>query len=149
MEMKESRREFLMKAGTLGAGICCLGSSAILSSCGTARRAGTSAVAFTETQEGISIPVTEFAEKNAVIILTRKYEEPVYVARETDGTYRALRMVCPHKGCEVRAGKEKFICPCHGSEFSMNGAVLKGPSKDPLPPLEIRQEANLIMVRFQ
>ena len=40
---------------------------------------------------------------------------------------------CTHNGCLVKYDKTngKLICPCHDSEFSLDGKVLKGPaSKD-------------------
>ena len=59
----------------------------------------------------------------------------------------ALSLICPHLGCEVDAGEEIFECPCHGSRFSLDGEVLKGPADQPLRPLqlEISEEGHLIL----
>lgn len=149
MSMKnETRREFVLRARALTAGVCCLGASALWSACSATRESAASRITYTETPDGISIPASAFASENPVILQTKKYEEPVFIAREPDGSYRALRMYCTHKGCEVKAGKDKFVCPCHGSLFSLTGEVLKGPSKDPLPSLPVSVEADLVLVRF-
>jgi Rieske Fe-S protein len=42
--------------------------------------------------------------------------------------FQAFSVVCPHAGCvtDVVNAKE-FDCPCHGSRFDVNGAVINGP----------------------
>lgn len=47
-----------------------------------------------------------------------------------ENTFRAMSAICPHLGCTVNAvvGKTPYLCPCHGSHFDQNGAVVNGPS---------------------
>jgi cytochrome b6-f complex iron-sulfur subunit len=56
-------------------------------------------------------------------------EVRLFVVRKGD-TYRAVSAICPHLGCTVNAvpGNLSFVCPCHGSHFNSNGAVVSGPS---------------------
>lgn len=36
---------------------------------------------------------------------------------------------CPHLGCSInRHENDRLICPCHGSHFSLEGKVLRGPA---------------------
>jgi Rieske Fe-S protein len=58
------------------------------------------------------------------------------VARDAGGVY-AMSAVCTHAGCllgdaagSVAAG---LYCPCHGSAFDGNGAVIVGPARAALP----------------
>ncbi len=46
----------------------------------------------------------------------------------------AVRPKCTHKGCLVKwTGEERqFVCPCHGSKFSMIGLPTHGPADRPL-----------------
>jgi Rieske Fe-S protein len=46
----------------------------------------------------------------------------------------ALSLVCTHEGCLVswKPSEAQFRCPCHGSRYSADGAVLEGPARDPL-----------------
>lgn len=43
-------------------------------------------------------------------------------------------VVCTHLGCVVpwSAATNKFQCPCHGSQYSPEGAVVRGPAPLPL-----------------
>ena len=56
-------------------------------------------------------------------------EVRLFVVRKGN-TCRAMSGICPHLGCTVNsvAGKYPFLCPCHGSHFDQNGAVVSGPS---------------------
>jgi Rieske Fe-S protein len=53
------------------------------------------------------------------------------------GTLRAFAITCPHLGCSYAFddGKKHFVCPCHGSEFALDGSVLHGPATSPLSHL--------------
>ncbi len=40
---------------------------------------------------------------------------------------------CTHLGCVIKNIENgKFVCPCHGSEYSLSGKPLKGPAVKPL-----------------
>lgn len=47
-----------------------------------------------------------------------------------DGGFLALSNKCTHLGCAVPWDKEqqKFICPCHASQFDISGNVLSSPA---------------------
>jgi Rieske Fe-S protein len=53
------------------------------------------------------------------------------------GKLRAFAITCPHLGCSYAFddGKKHFVCPCHGSEFALDGSVLHGPATSPLSHL--------------
>jgi Rieske Fe-S protein len=53
------------------------------------------------------------------------------------GTLRAFAITCPHLGCSYAFddGKKHFVCPCHGSEFALDGRVIHGPAISPLSHL--------------
>ena len=59
-----------------------------------------------------------------------------YMTRD-QGRLRALAITCPHLGCSYAYddGKKHFVCPCHGSEFALDGNVLHGPATSPLSHL--------------
>src|SRR6266550_9468978 len=53
------------------------------------------------------------------------------------GKLRAFAITCPHLGCSYAFddGKKHFVCPCHGSEFALDGSVIHGPATAPLSHL--------------
>jgi cytochrome b6-f complex iron-sulfur subunit len=71
-----------------------------------------------------------------------------YLARLADGGFLALSRTCTHLGCTVPwvAQKEKFICPCHSSEFDISGEVISPPAPRALDIFEITIENNIVKV---
>jgi cytochrome b6-f complex iron-sulfur subunit len=53
----------------------------------------------------------------------------LWVSNTPDGV-AALYKVCTHLGCLYNWNNQenKFICPCHGSEFQANGTYIHGPA---------------------
>jgi Rieske Fe-S protein len=58
---------------------------------------------------------------------------PILVVRDGAGRFHALSMQCTHEGCPVRPPEEGIIsCPCHGSQYDLDGRVRRGPAQLPL-----------------
>jgi glycine/D-amino acid oxidase-like deaminating enzyme/nitrite reductase/ring-hydroxylating ferredoxin subunit len=62
--------------------------------------------------------------------------EAVAAYRTPEGDLRLYSAACTHFGCVVRwNGFERcWDCPCHGSQFSVDGEPLQGPAHRPLEP---------------
>ena len=62
--------------------------------------------------------------------------DPTYLIVKDDHTLDnfGLNAVCTHLGCTVPwdEAANKFICPCHGSQYDTTGAVVRGPAPLPL-----------------
>ena len=56
------------------------------------------------------------------------------VYRDAEGALTVLSPVCPHMKCIVQwNGQENtWDCPCHGSRFTCQGAVIEGPAQSGL-----------------
>lgn len=58
--------------------------------------------------------------------------DPTYLVVENDGTLATfgVNAVCTHLGCVVPWNKaeNKFMCPCHGSQYNPQGTVVRGPA---------------------
>lgn len=61
----------------------------------------------------------------------------------------AVNPTCTHAGCAVtwESDRQKFVCPCHDSEFSSSGEVLEGPATEPLASYEVKVEGDSILVK--
>ncbi|HEX6347349.1 FAD-dependent oxidoreductase [Umezawaea sp.] len=60
------------------------------------------------------------------------------VYRDRAGRLHGVSLRCTHLGCLVafNAAETTWDCPCHGSRFDVDGAVLEGPATQPLPRRE-------------
>jgi len=76
--------------------------------------------------------------------------EVIVVRNPETNAIVALNSVCPHKGCNVEWDEEdnNLECPCHDSEFALDGKVLEGPAKEDLAVYEVKQEEDSILVKI-
>lgn len=63
-------------------------------------------------------------------------EAGAWLLRDAGGLY-ALATRCPHLGCTVERQASGWRCPCHGSEFTPEGQVQRGPATDNLAYLKL------------
>lgn len=58
--------------------------------------------------------------------------DPTYLVVSDDGSLESygINSICTHLGCVVpwNASENKFICPCHGSQYNAAGKVVRGPA---------------------
>ena len=61
------------------------------------------------------------------------------VHRDDAGAVHAVSARCTHLGCIVHFNdaERAWECPCHGSRFAVDGAVLQGPANRPLEPRDL------------
>ncbi|WP_036537235.1 Rieske 2Fe-2S domain-containing protein, partial [Nocardia cyriacigeorgica] len=64
---------------------------------------------------------------------------PCAVYRDENGDVHAVSATCTHLGCLVafNDAERTWECPCHGSRFTIDGAVIQGPATRPLERKQI------------
>ncbi len=73
-------------------------------------------------------------------------DQKIVLVQATAGSFTALSATCTHKGCVVSAPKDgKIVCPCHQSEFGLDGSVQRGPATTPLPTVQITTTGDAIL----
>ena len=65
-----------------------------------------------------------------------KVNDELMLIRKSETEFLAVKTICTHKGCDVELEADKFVCPCHGSEYTLDGKVTQGPAKDNLKTFE-------------
>ena len=63
----------------------------------------------------------------------------IAVCRDVKGKIHANSAVCTHLGCHVHwnSTEQCWDCPCHGSQFAPDGAVLNAPAISPLGKFQL------------
>jgi Rieske Fe-S protein len=60
---------------------------------------------------------------------------------------RAFTSVCTHQGCDVnRFAEGRLHCPCHGSQYDVNGQVVVGPAPLPLREFPVSRAGDLVTI---
>lgn len=73
-------------------------------------------------------------------------DEFIVVSQHETKVYSAH---CRHLGCKIdKTEGDRLVCPCHGSEYDLNGKVLKGPAYKNLTELkaQISEDGKTITI---
>ncbi len=82
--------------------------------------------------------VTDLAPGEAAVLAQADGRVAVY--RDPEGAVHAVSPVCTHMGCTVtwNTAETTWDCPCHGSRFTCDGAVVQGPAVKDLERKEVQ-----------
>ncbi|MCB9734345.1 MAG: Rieske 2Fe-2S domain-containing protein [Deltaproteobacteria bacterium] len=100
----------------------------------------------------VTLPLAKFPQLEAadgfVNVVAKDGDVRLVVLRKPDGGLVALSMECTHMGCDVDWEKkdQQFVCPCHGSRFSADGAVTEGPADEPLKQYSVSEADGTVVV---
>ncbi|GAB4545185.1 MAG: Rieske 2Fe-2S domain-containing protein [Anaerolineales bacterium] len=72
-------------------------------------------------------------------------EIPALLIHSDEG-FTALSLTCTHLGCTVEAEENGFACPCHNSQFDLNGNVKRGPAAKPLQRLRVEATEDGVLI---
>src|SRR5207245_8886389 len=102
------------------------------------------------------LPVFEPAQRDLIMTVTYGYMEVaavkgIWALRQATNEVMVYSPICTHLGCGYRwdGGARKFKCPCHGSEFDLNGKVVGGPAPRPLDRLPVRIQKGHLLVQYK
>ncbi len=97
---------------------------------------------------GITIDLTDSAYAALNTVGGYAYKGDIIIIRSTETVYVALSKVCTHSQCTVtyNSSNNNLPCPCHGSLYTINGAVVNGPAPDPLKKYDVKKEGNILTI---
>jgi cytochrome b6-f complex iron-sulfur subunit len=74
--------------------------------------------------------VPKLKEIGGQITIKLMHEDVLFI-RDSEKIIRIFNAHCTHKGCIVKYSEKnnRIECPCHGSQYDLNGNVLKGPAQ--------------------
>jgi cytochrome b6-f complex iron-sulfur subunit len=70
-------------------------------------------------------------------------------AHGSGSVYYAMTTICTHQGCVINqydSGSKEFVCQCHGSTFSITGAVTNGPASSALRQYQTSISGNQLII---
>ena len=137
------RRDFVQRLPVLTSGIALGASSLSLASC-----AGAPYVVPRMGPGRLVVGLGELGPEGQAFVQGPGMERPVYVRRLGSGELVAVLASCTHQGCQPEPVGDRLACPCHGSEFAFDGAVLQGPAERPLTRYPVSIEGEDVIVRI-
>jgi len=97
---------------------------------------------------GITVDLNDAAYAALKTVGGFAYKGDIIIIRSTDTAYIALSKVCTHSQCTVtyNSSSKDIPCPCHGSKFNTEGAVLNGPAASPLKKYDVKLNGNILTI---
>jgi Rieske Fe-S protein len=92
-------------------------------------------------RDGFEVPLADVPAEGALVLPSRRC---AIVRRGREVT--AVDLTCTHLGCTVKGTPQGFACPCHGSRFGPDGAVVRGPASRPLARLAVVADGGTVRV---
>ena len=76
------------------------------------------------------------------------YKGDIIIIRSSETVYIALSKLCTHSDCTVtyNSSTQEIPCPCHGSKFTKDGAVVNGPATKPLKKYNVSVSGNILTI---
>lgn len=129
------RREFLVTASAIAGGL-------ILNLANVGETSAAPVLADTTVTLDEKSPLNTVGGSQVIEIGGNK----VIVARTGENSYSAVSAKCTHKGATLKYddAAKQFSCPSHSSKFGIDGAVAKGPAKDPLKTYKSKTASLII-----
>lgn len=91
-------------------------------------------------------PAQALAKTSDVPVGSALIVDGIVLTQPSPGVFTGLSTVCPHAGCAVsKVDGAQVSCPCHGSTFGLDGAVITGPAREPLAPAPITVRGDSIV----
>jgi cytochrome b6-f complex iron-sulfur subunit len=144
------RRDFLTNAGQISMFMC---TASLIAAC--SKSSGTpnntnnngggnnnnSGPLITANLNSELLSIGSFKTKGNVIVIR-------ITSDNTSSSFVALSLICTHMGCTVNYDEstESFKCPCHGSEYNVDGAVTQGPAPSALKSYTVTINNDVLTV---
>ena len=147
MEEKHASRRDLLQFGVAAAAVSACGGCAMFGS----RKAD----AVAEQAEG-GLRLSEeqsstlLQSEGSLLVQPEDAEGKILVVRGDDGSLHAVAATCTHAGCDVLYDPKlgHVRCPCHGSEFGLDGTNIKGPAKEPLKAYKVAARNGRVVIEM-
>lgn len=77
--------------------------------------------------------------------------QQVWIIKHGPDEVTVFSPICPHLGCRYawHPSLHEFVCPCHGSVFTITGKVVAGPAPRPLDTLPHEIKEDKLYVKWE
>lgn len=132
------RRQFVATASVLSMG------ALVTASCGDGIISGPEAIPPFPADPFTFDPrtVSALQQVGGRVVVSSGLASPILLERMSTAQYRALSLVCPHKGTIVDVRSSGFVCPNHGARFALDGEWTGGQETAGLAPVAVRNNAD-------
>ena len=143
--MQIERRKFLESACK----VCLLAGAGFLISDLAACSPSTKVLKLPITQDAVSLPILSFANEPMQIVRPEGWIYNIAVRQLSTDRYEAILMQCTHQQNQLLLNSNGFKCNLHGSQFNLEGQVVKGPAERSLKAFKTTINQSDLVVQLK
>jgi nitrite reductase/ring-hydroxylating ferredoxin subunit len=137
------RRTFLKQMEVLAGSAMC-GALPLLGGCAARARYLTPTVV----GDRLAVRVADAVAAGGLLVEDPRSDLPIFLRRTPGGDYTAVSTKCGHRGCQVEPAADRMACPCHGSEYTFEGAILQGPTQRALTRFRVTSDVEHVYIHI-
>jgi|WetSurMetagenome_2_1015567.scaffolds.fasta_scaffold70828_1 cytochrome b6-f complex iron-sulfur subunit len=159
--MKISRRDFFTRSILASASLIALPTilSTFLESCNNQSTNPANSTSDLQAIQGtlsngnivLNIDSSSPLAKTGSVVVVNYNSGSILVDHPSANTFNALTSICTHQGCTINgfdSGSNQFVCPCHGSRFTVDGRVAQGPAASSLKKYQTQFAGNVLTIKI-
>ena len=97
----------------------------------------------------LKIPAEKLLQANPFLLVRENSLEYDILILKQNEKYQAIYLQCTHENSSLIVSEKKISCAAHGSEFALEGNVLKGPADKPLKQFKAHMNNAELIVSLQ
>ena len=101
------------------------------------------------TDNVVRLPVTSFTSGQFQIIRPEGWFYDIAVRKNNEDEYEALLLECTHQQNQLIVNQNGFKCILHGSQFDLDGRVVKGPAERALTRFFTRTDQGQVIIQLK
>jgi len=143
--MQIERRKFLSSACKA----CLLAGAGFLISDLTACSPSAKVMKLPVSENAVRFPITAFATESMQVVRPEGWFYDIAVRKTSMDQYEALLLECTHQQNQLLVNQNGFKCMLHGSQFNLNGLVMKGPAERPLKKFATSIDQGQVVIQLK
>jgi Rieske Fe-S protein len=100
-------------------------------------------------ENSVRLPLAAFANDSFQIIQPGGWYYNIAVRKTGTDQFEALLMECTHQQNQLIANPNGFKCNLHGSQFNLEGQVVKGPAERPLKKYKTSMDQGQLVIQLK
>lgn len=94
----------------------------------------------------VRVPLLDFKKSSMQLLRPEGWIYDIAIRKKSTDDYEALLLQCTHQKNQLMAEGNGFICTLHGSRYTLDGQVKKGPAEQTLRKFKTRVESDELVI---
>jgi Rieske Fe-S protein len=97
----------------------------------------------------VRVPLSSFVNDSPRIVRPSGWFFNIAIRKTATDQYEALLLECTHQQNQLNVISNGYKCPFHGSQFNLDGQVVKGPAELPLRKFQTSIDQGQLVIQLK